>query len=232
MLELGNKLNIEKFIYTSSAVTLGEKKGSIGNEDSIHRGTFLSDYEESKYLAEEKAFSFNKEFEFVSINPSSVQGPGRISGTAKLLISTLNKKFPPLIKSSVSAVDIDDCTEGHYLGLIKGKDNERYVLNSFRLNIETLIENLKTITNWDGSPIYMSKQFLVGLGPLFDIFGKFTSLSGVICGETIRVLTHGHLYDGQKAEKELGLNYTSVDDFISKTITWLNSEKLTKVNIN
>jgi len=28
------------------------------------------------------------------------------------------------------------------------------------------------------------------------------------------------------------LNYTSVDDFISKTITWLNSEKLTKVDIN
>ena len=232
MLELGNKLKIEKFIYTSSAVTLGEQKGTIGNEDSIHRGTFLSDYEESKYLAEEVAFAFNKEFEFVSINPSSVQGPGRISGTAKLLISTLNKKFPPLIKSSVSVVDIDDCTEGHYLGLIKGKNNERYVLNSFRLDVETLIQNLKSVTNWNGSPIYISKQFLTGLGPLFDIFGKFTSLGEVICGETIRVLTHGHLYDGQKAKKELGLNYTSVDDFISKTISWLNSEKLTKLDIN
>ena len=232
MLELGNKLKIEKFIYTSSAVTLGEQKGTIGNEDSIHRGTFLSDYEESKYLAEEVAFAFNKEFEFVSINPSSVQGPGRISGTAKLLISTLNKKFPPLIKSSVSVVDIDDCTEGHYLGLIKGKNNERYVLNSFRLDVETLIKNLKSVTNWNGSPIYISKKFLAGLGPLFDTFGKFTSLGGVICGETIRVLTHGHLYDGQKAKKELGLNYTSVDDFISKTISWLNSEKLTKLDIN
>ena len=232
MLELGNKLNIEKFIYTSSAATLGEKKGSIGNEDSTHRGTFLSDYEESKYLAEEVAFAFNKEFEFVSINPSSVQGPGRMSGTAKLLISTLNKKFPPLIKSSVSVVDIDDCTEGHYLGLINGKNNERYVLNSFRLDIDVLIENLKSITSWNGSPIYISKQLFTGLGPLFDIFGKFTSLGGVICGETIRVLTHGHLYDGQKAEKELGLNYTSIDDFISKTISWLNSEKLTKVDIN
>ena len=232
MLELGNRLNIEKFVYTSSAVTLGEQKGSIGNENSIHRGTFLSDYEESKYLAEEVAFAFNKEFEFVSINPSSVQGPGRISGTAKLLISTLNKKFPPLIKSSVSVVDIDDCTEGHYLGLIKGRNNERYVLNSFRLDVDTLIENLRSITSWNGSPIYISKQLLVGLGPLFDIFGKFTSLGGVICGETIRVLTHGHLYDGQKAQKELGLNYTPIEDFIFKTIAWLNSEKLTKLDIN
>ena len=232
MLELGNRLNIEKFVYTSSAVTLGEQKGSIGNEDSIHRGTFLSAYEESKYLAEEVAFAYNKKFEFVSINPSSVQGPGRISGTAKLLISTLNKKFPPLIKSSVSVVDIDDCTEGHYLGLIKGRNNERYVLNSFRLDVDTLIENLRSITSWNGSPIYISKQLLVGLGPLFDIFGKFTSLGGVICGETIRVLTHGHLYDGQKAQKELGLNYTPIEDFISKTIAWLNSEKLTKLDIN
>ena len=232
MLELGNRLNIEKFVYTSSAVTLGEQKGTIGNEDSIHRGTFLSDYEESKYLAEQVAFAFSKEFEFVSINPSSVQGPGRISGTAKILISTLNKKFPPLIKSSVSVVDIDDCTEGHYLGLTKGQNNERYVLNSFRLDVETLIQNLKSITNWNGSPIYISKQFLSGLGPLFDIFGKFTSLGGVICGETIRVLTHGHLYDGQKAKRELGLSYTSIDDFISKTISWLNTEKLTKLDIN
>ncbi len=232
MLELGNRLNIEKFVYTSSATTLGEQKGTIGNEDSIHRGTFLSEYEESKYLAEQVAFAFGKEFEFVSINPSSVQGPGRNSGTAKILISTLNKKFPPLIKSTVSVVDIDDCTEGHYLGLMKGKNNERYVLNSFRLDIETLIQNLKLITNWDGSPIYISKQFLTGLGPLFDIFGKFTSLGGVICGETIRVLTHGHLYDGQKAKRELGLSYTSIEDFISKTISWLNTEKLTKLDIN
>ena len=231
MLELGNKLNIEKFIYTSSAATLGEKKGSIGNEDSVHRGSFLSDYEESKYLAEEVAFAFNKEFEFVSINPSSVQGPGRISGTAKLLISTLNKKFPPLIKSSVSVVDINDCTDGHYLGLINGKNNERYVLNSFRLDVETLIENLQSLTSWDGTPIYISKKVLTGLGPLFEIFGKFSSLSGVICGETIRVLNHGHLYDGEKAKNQLGLNYTSIHDFISKTISWLNSEKLTKLYI-
>ena len=231
MLELGNKLNIEKFIYTSSAATLGEKKGSIGNEDSVHRGSFLSDYEESKYLAEEVAFAFNKEFEFVSINPSSVQGPGRISGTAKLLISTLNKKFPPLIKSSVSVVDINDCTDGHYLGLINGKNNERYVLNSFRLDVETLIENLQSLTSWDGTPIYISKKVLTGLGPLFEIFGKFSSLSGVICGETIRVLNHGHLYDGEKATNQLGLNYTSIHDFISKTISWLNSEKLTKLDI-
>jgi len=71
MLALGNKLGIKKFIYTSSAVTLGEEKGLPGNEEATHRGSFLSNYEQSKYEAEVEAFKFDKEFEFVSVNPSS-----------------------------------------------------------------------------------------------------------------------------------------------------------------
>ena len=101
MLELGNRLKITKFIYTSSAVTLGEELETVGSELSEHRGYFLSKYEESKFLAEKEAFDYDKDFEFVSVNPSSVQGPGRVSGTAKLLISTLNKKYPPLIKNNI-----------------------------------------------------------------------------------------------------------------------------------
>ena len=111
ILQLGNRLKIKKFIYTSSAVTLGEELGTVGNELSNHRGYFLSKYEESKYLAEKEAFAYDKDFEFVSVNPSSVQGPGRVSGTAKLLISTLNKTYPPLIRNNISIVDIDNCTD-------------------------------------------------------------------------------------------------------------------------
>ena len=118
MLQLGNRLKIKKFIYTSSAVTLGEEIGTVGNELSDHRGYFLSKYEESKFLAEKEAFDYDKGFEFVSVNPSSVQGPGRVSGTAKLLISTLNKTYPPLIRNNISIVDIDDCTDGHYQALL------------------------------------------------------------------------------------------------------------------
>ena len=36
MLELGNRLNIEKFVYTSSATTLGEQKGTIGTVSYTH----------------------------------------------------------------------------------------------------------------------------------------------------------------------------------------------------
>ena len=224
MLQLGNRLKIKKFIYTSSAVTLGEKLGTLGNEQSNHRGYFLSKYEESKYLAEKEAFAYDKDFEFVSVNPSSVQGPGRVSGTAKLLISTLNKSYPPLIKNNISIVDIDDCTDGHYQALLNGEDNQRYVLNSFQTTSEELLSKLKSLSEWSGRPMYIPKLGLKIIAPLGDLYKLLSNSTPLICSESARVLTHGHIYDGSKAGDKLNINYIDLDMFIEKTINWLIDE--------
>ena len=224
MLQLGNRLKIKKFIYTSSAVTLGEKLGTLGNEQSNHRGYFLSNYEESKYLAEKEAFAYDKDFEFVSVNPSSVQGPGRVSGTAKLLISTLNKSYPPLIKNNISIVDIDDCTDGHYQALLNGEDNQRYVLNSFQTTSEELLSKLKSLSEWSGRPMYIPKLGLKIIAPLGDLYKLLSNSTPLICSESARVLTHGHIYDGSKASDKLNINYIDLDMFIEKTINWLIDE--------
>ena len=224
MLQLGNRLKIKKFIYTSSAVTLGEEIGTVGNELSDHRGYFLSKYEESKFLAEKEAFDYDKGFEFVSVNPSSVQGPGRVSGTAKLLISTLNKTYPPLIRNNISIVDIDDCTDGHYQALLNGKDNQRYVLNSFQTTSEELLSNLKSLSEWSGRPIYIPKLGLKIIAPLGDLYKSVSNSTPLICSESARVLTHGHIYDGSKAGDNLNLSYIDLETFMKKTINWLIDE--------
>src|SRR5204863_347492 len=43
---------VERVVYTSSAASLGERKGTVGSEESPHRGSFLSAYERSKFEAE------------------------------------------------------------------------------------------------------------------------------------------------------------------------------------
>ena len=224
MLQLGNRLKIKKFIYTSSAVTLGEELGTIGNELSDHRGYFLSKYEESKYLAEKEAFDYDKDFEFISVNPSSVQGPGRVSGTAKLLISTLNKTYPPLVSNNISIVDIDDCTEGHYQALSNGEDNQRYVLNSFHTTSEDLLSRLESLSEWSGRPIYIPKLGLKIIAPLGDLYKIVSKSTPLICSESAKVLTHGHIYDGSKAREKLNLSYIDLEMFMKKTINWLIDE--------
>ena len=46
----------------------------------------------------------------------------------------------------------------------------------------------------------------------------------LICCESARVLTHGHIYDGSKAEDKLNIGYIDLAMFMKKTINWLIDE--------
>src|SRR5207302_2843104 len=115
----------------SSAATLGERKGTVGNEQSPHRGSFLSDYEHSKFEAERAVLAAAEEtgIEVVCVNPASVQGPGRATGSTRLLLDYLNGRLKAVVDSTLSLIDIDDCTAGHLLAASRGKPGERDVLS-------------------------------------------------------------------------------------------------------
>src|SRR6476661_6839096 len=87
---------------TSSSAAIGEPAGTVGTEDSVHRGRFLSRYERSKYLGEREARAAGRErrLEVVTVNPSSVQGPGRTTGSAKLLLYAARARTAILLDTS------------------------------------------------------------------------------------------------------------------------------------
>ena len=47
-----------------------------------------------------------------------------------------------------------------------------------------------------------------------------------VCREMVRTLLHGHLYDGSRAERELGLRYTDPRETVRRTVEWARSEGL------
>ena len=69
---------VARVVHTSSAAAIGEASGVIGREDTPHRGSFLSQYERSKLLAERKVLALGTELgvPVVCVNPSSVQSGG------------------------------------------------------------------------------------------------------------------------------------------------------------
>ena len=46
-----------------------------------------------------------------------------------------------------------------------------------------------------------------------------------VCREMVRTLLHGHLYDGSRAERELGLRYTDPRDTLRKTVDWARAQR-------
>ncbi|MDC3065348.1 hypothetical protein OA077_02335, partial [Acidimicrobiaceae bacterium] len=98
------------------------------------------------------------------------------------------------------------------------------VLNSFQTSSEELVKKLKNISSWNGRPLYIPKILLKTIAPFGDIYKLISDKTPLLCTESARVLTHGHKYEGLKAEENLNIQYTNLDEFIKKTINWLIEE--------
>ena len=96
---------------------------------------------------------------------------------------------------------------------------------------QELINKLRELTEWDKNVMYLPKTLINKLGIFGDIYKSLTRTSPIICSESLRVMLHGHKYDGSKAERELGLQYKSIDQFILDTIQWLNSKGLINIGV-
>ncbi len=131
------RAGLRRLILTSSAAAIGEAAGTVGSESTPHRGSYLSAYERSKHEGELAAFEAARRagVDLVSVNPSSVQGPGRTGGTGRILLAYLNGRLKAFLDTHISLVDIRDCVEGHVLAEQHGKPGERYVLNGVTIDV-------------------------------------------------------------------------------------------------
>jgi dihydroflavonol-4-reductase len=222
------RAGIGRMVYTSSAASLGEPAGTVGTEDCTHRGSYLSVYDRSKHEGEQAVFAAATEtgVEVVAVNPSSVQGPPRTSGNGGIIIAYLNGKLPVFVETQVSVVDIQDCVEGHLLAAERGESGQRYVLNGATLHS---LEALEIVSELSGVrdrvrmiPPTVARAAVALAEAAYRLRGKTPS----VCRARVRTILHGHRYDGSRATRELGLNYTPVADTFARTIEWAVAEGL------
>jgi dihydroflavonol-4-reductase len=213
---------VGKVIYTSSAAALGEAHGTVGNENSAHRGWFLSDYERTKYLAEQRVLhdAAERGVDVVCVSPSSVQGPGRLHGTARLLLRYLNGSMKFLVDTRMSFLDIADCTAGHLLAEQHGKPGERYVLNGATFTTRELISLVASTTGIERRVMWLPAQAAMAGAVVIEAGARVAKRKPPICREMMRTVLNGHTYDGSRAERELGLRYTPVKETIIRTLRW------------
>lgn len=227
-LDVALEIKIEKVIYTSTAVTIGEKKGEVGMETTKHRGYFLSKYERAKFEAEQIALSYlDKGVPLVIVNPASVYGPGDLKPTGRAVINFINGHMPGLFKGWNSLVYIDDVGVGHVLAADKGTVGQRYILCGNTVTLDEWAELISKLSGIRTPPVLPS--FLVSLYALFGEFrSRFTKHPPVLSWETFRIASHGFRVDGSKAKKELGIEYMSLEEGLRKAILWYWEQGLLK----
>jgi dihydroflavonol-4-reductase len=219
---------VPRVVLTSSAASLGEPAGTLGSEESPHRGSYLSIYERSKHEGEIAAFAAARSagVELVSVNPSSVQGPGRTGGTGRIMIAYLNGRLPAFVDTSISLVDIADCVEGHLLAAERGVPGERYVLNGVTLRSREALDIVAKLSGIRHKVRFLPPPVAAVAGGLVEAAFRLRRRQPPVCREMVRTLLHGHRYDGTRATRELGLRYTPVAETFRRTIEWALAEGL------
>ena len=227
-LEATLKSSVGKVVYTSTAVTIGERKGEVGTERTLHRDYFLSKYERAKFEAERLAITYlDKGLSITIVNPAGVYGPGDFKPTGRFMIDLLNGRVPSLSAGVSSFVYIDDVGMGHVLAAQKGQVGERYILCERVIKMPEIADLICQLSGAKMPSIVPT--FLAGAGAwLFEIASRFTKRPPVISSETFRLIVHGFQVDGSKAVKELGIKYTPLEEGIRETILWYWKQGLLK----
>ena len=222
------RAGVARIVHTSSAATIGEASGVIGREDTPHRGWYLSTYERSKTEGEQAVFEAGRQHgvEVVCVNPSSVQGPGRAGGTARFLLAYLDGRLKVFVPTNVSLIDISDCAEGHVLAAERGVAGERYVLNSIALSITEALALAGDVAGVSGKPRMLPRQVATAGAWVVEHGSRLARRQPPVCREMVRTLLHGHIYDGSRASRDLGLRYTEPRETLRKTVDWARAEGL------
>lgn len=219
---------VPRVVHTSSVTALGAAPGVIANENSPSREHFPSHYARSKHLGERAAFDEGARLgvEVVAVLPSSVQGPGRSEGSARLFRYALQSRRPIVVPVAVSIIDVRDCTAAHVLAAQRGAAGERYVASGATRSAVEILEALSRIVARPIRPIVVPARPAAIIGYPVAAIAALLPGDRDLCPELLRTLLHDHRYDGTRAVRDLGLTYTPFPVTLRRIVDWFQEQGL------
>jgi hypothetical protein len=138
----------------------------------------------------------------------------------------VNGRLKAVVDSTLSLVDIADCTTGHLLAATRGQPGERYVLSGATLTVREGLALLGRLAGIERPVRTLRPSLAMTLATAVESVAWVRRGSPRICRELARTITHGHAYDGSKAERELGLRYTPIETLRRTMDWWIEQDSL------
>ncbi len=216
------RAGVRRIVFTSSAATIGEKPGTVGSEATPHPGKYLSAYARSKHLAELTAFADAARLgiDLVAVNPSSVQGPGRTHGSARIFIGFLQGRLRWAVRTRMPLVFVDDTVAAHLAAAERGRPGERYLINGWSPTVAEVIALLGRVAGIERRVRYLPGWMFSAAATGVEALWRAARKEPPLCRAMAREVRHGHTFDSSKAERELGLRFTPPEEWLEATVEW------------
>lgn len=218
---------IKRVVFVSTAGLLGPSKDIVIDESYDKTEGFFTDYESSKYAAEEIVRMKNStQTAIVIVNPSRLYGPGLLNESntvTRLLIKYLTGRWhflPGRGKNIGNYAYIHDVVEGMIMAMEKGRGGERYILGGHNLRYVDLFRKAGDV---------VGKQYRLFPIPLVLMrvaswimlwMAKILKTTPAITPSWVMKYNHNWPLSCKKAEEELGYKITPFEEAVKEIISY------------
>jgi nucleoside-diphosphate-sugar epimerase len=231
VLEAAVTCRVKKVVFTSSAAVYGSTPGEPVTEERCPEQGFLTDYECSKFFAEEKIQHYvRKGLHVVIVHPTKVYGPG--IWTESNAVSRIIKEYVEgqwhLIPGSGKMVAnfsfIDDVVQAHILAMEKGRVGEKYILGGENLCFNDFFSKLKATSDRHFFTFRIPYAVMQFYAWQEEVAAWMFSSQPKITRAWIKKYNQSLSLSSGKAQQELGYTITPFETGLQLTLDWLRSK--------
>jgi dihydroflavonol-4-reductase len=222
VLGLAQALGIQRVVYVSSVVALGDTGRQLRDETYMYEGRRLTVYEQTKTDAHFVAQrSHHNGLPLITVCPSQAVGVNDHSVWGYYARLYVNGLMPPLgwCRDTVySHLGVTDVAEGIALAAEKGRAGEAYLLCGEPASMQAVMglwhdaPGRFSIHLW--LPTSLMAMMLAPMGPVLRLLG----LPAFMSREVARGAVTNFYYSNEKAKRELGWTPEPVRDVWLKTL--------------
>jgi dihydroflavonol-4-reductase len=223
------RAEVEKVVYTSSIAALGVKPGQelADEETEFNQFETANDYVLTKYLSQEEALTFAREgMPIIVVNPCFPYGEGDVvpTPTGKIILDVANGVQWSCYDGGMNIVDVKDVARGHVLAARHGKVGEKYIIGNQNATVCELFELVTSAAGVEARILHMPMPVATAYGYLVKKWADMSGNQPISTHKEVKYSAQYLFYDASKAQRELGLELTPVEESIERAIEWWRRE--------
>lgn len=219
VLEVAKDANLRRFVFTSSYVTVGRRRGHVATEDDAVVEKGLTPYVQSRVQAEKLVLQYAREqgLPAVAMCVSTTYGSGDWGRTphGAIIAGAAFGKIPFVLGGiELEAVGVDDAARAMILAAERGRVGDRYLVS------EKMISNAEVITiaaQAAGMPPpskAIPLPLAYAMATVGSVKAKLTGTDEKLSLNSLRLMRAEAPVDCSKARRELGWQPRPVEESI------------------
>ncbi|KUH85767.1 MULTISPECIES: NAD-dependent epimerase/dehydratase family protein [unclassified Mycobacterium] len=219
VLEIAKDMNLHRFVYTSSYVTVGRRRGHVATEDDTIVDKGLTPYVRSRVQAETLVLRYAREHGLpaVAMCVSTTYGSGDWGRTphGAIIAGAAFGKLPFVMGGiELEAVGVDDAARAMILAAERGRVGERYLISEKMITNAEVVRIAAEAAGMPAPTKSIPLPVSYAMATMGTVKSRLTGTDEKLSLESLRLMRAEAPVDCSKARRELGWEPRPVEESI------------------